>query len=329
MNIILLSGGSGKRLWPLSSEERSKQFIPLFEDGEERISMVQRMYRSIKRIDKDANVLIATGADQVGILKEQLGDDINISLEPARKDTFAAICLSVLYLHDVMGVSNEESVIVCPVDPCVEDDYFEALKKLDELVNENKANLSLIGIEPTSLATKYGYILPSNKEDISAVEEFKEKPNTPELASSYISKGALWNAGVFGFKAKYMLEKAKTMLGFDEYKSMYEEYANIKVPEDKKFSIDYMVVEKEKSIMVLRFAGRWEDLGSYSTISDILGDDVTGNGIIFDSEGSKIINETDVKVVINNVDDIIVAVTKKGIYVTKKDEADKIKDILK
>ncbi len=328
MNIILLSGGSGKRLWPLSTEERSKQFIPLFNDGDSRISMVQRMYRSIKRVDKDAHVLIATGANQVDILKEQLGNDIHVSIEPARKDTFAAICLSVLYLHDVMGVKSEESVIVCPVDPYVDDDYFEALKKLDELVKEDKANLTLIGINPTSPATKYGYILPVDKSDVSAVKRFQEKPKTEDIASSYIAEGALWNAGVFGFKVGYMLEKASGMLGFDDYKSMYDGYSDIPVPENKKFSIDYMVVEKEPSIRVMRFNGTWEDLGSYATIGDILKDDVTGSGIIHESKGSKIINESNAKVVINGVDDIIVAVTKEGIYVTKKDVADKVKDIL-
>ena len=102
MNIVLLSGGSGKRLWPLSNDIRSKQFIKLFNDskgGKE--SMVQRMYHQIKKIDSDANITIATSRSQISELKNQLGEDINISVEPCRKDTFPAISLASVFLHDV------------------------------------------------------------------------------------------------------------------------------------------------------------------------------------------------------------------------------------
>ena len=126
LNVILLSGGSGKRLWPLSNDVRSKQFIKIFngEDGE-RESMIQRMVRSIRRIDKDANVNIATAKSQISELISQLGSDVSISPEPVRRDTFAAIVLATAYLHDKLGVPEDEAVVVCPVDPYVEDDYFE------------------------------------------------------------------------------------------------------------------------------------------------------------------------------------------------------------
>ena len=124
MNIILLSGGSGKRLWPLSNDVRSKQFIHIFKDGEEYQSMVQRIYGQIKKTEPNATVTIATSKSQVSALHNQLGEDVGISVEPCRRDTFPAIALATAYLHDRMGVPAEEAVVVCPVDPYVEDDYF-------------------------------------------------------------------------------------------------------------------------------------------------------------------------------------------------------------
>ena len=170
MNIVLLSGGSGKRLWPLSNDVRSKQFIKIFKkkDGSYE-SMVQRVYRQIKTVDADATVTIATSKTQVSAIHNQLGDGVGISIEPCRRDTFPAIALATAYLVDEMKVSPEESVVVCPVDPYVEDDYFAALKDLSEQADKGEANLVLMGIEPTYPSEKYGYIIPKSKENISEV----------------------------------------------------------------------------------------------------------------------------------------------------------------
>ena len=150
MNIVLLSGGSGKRLWPLSNDVRSKQFIKLFktETGDYE-SMVQRVYRQIKKVDSGATVTIATAKTQVSAIRNQLGDSVGISVEPCRRDTFPAIALATAYLTDVMGIDPEESVVVCPVDPYVNEDYFEALKGLSDQADKGEANLVLMGIEPT------------------------------------------------------------------------------------------------------------------------------------------------------------------------------------
>ena len=134
MNIILLSGGSGKRLWPLSNDIRSKQFIKIFKqpNSDEYESMVQRVYRQIKSVDPSAKVIIATSKTQVSAINNQIGSDVGISVEPCRRDTFPAIALATAYLHDVQGVSEDEAVVVCPVDPYVEQDYFEAIKSLGD-----------------------------------------------------------------------------------------------------------------------------------------------------------------------------------------------------
>ncbi|MBQ9449987.1 MAG: mannose-1-phosphate guanylyltransferase, partial [Bacteroidales bacterium] len=217
MHIILLSGGSGKRLWPLSNEVRSKQFIPIFrrEDGSYE-SMVQRVFRQIRTVEPEATVTIATSKSQVSSIHNQLGDAVGISVEPCRRDTFPAIALSSAYLHDIQGVGLDEAVVVCPVDPYVEDDYFEALKRLSDLAQVGAANLTLMGIEPTYPSSKYGYIIPRDKGEVSKVSTFKEKP-TEEVAAGYIAQGALWNGGVFAYRLGYVLDRAQELIGFSDY----------------------------------------------------------------------------------------------------------------
>ena len=205
MNIILLSGGSGKRLWPLSNDIRSKQFIKLFKtEAGDYESMVQRVYRQIKKADAAATVTIATSKTQVSAIHNQLGNSVGISVEPCRRDTFPAIALATAYLADVQSVDPEESVVVCPVDPYVNDDYFEALKGLSQQADKGEANLVLMGIEPTYPSEKYGYIIPESADQTAVVRTFKEKP-TADVAAQYIAQGALWNGGVFAYKLKYVL----------------------------------------------------------------------------------------------------------------------------
>ena len=190
MNIILLSGGSGKRLWPLSNDIRSKQFIKIFKTVDGYESMVQRVYRQIKEVDAEANVTIATSKTQVSSIHNQLGSAVGVCVEPCRRDTFPAIALATAYLHDVKGVGLDDAVVVCPVDPYVNNDYFAALKGLSDLAEQGNANLSLMGIEPTYPSEKYGYIIPESAHHIAAVKTFKEKP-TADVAKQYIAQGAL------------------------------------------------------------------------------------------------------------------------------------------
>lgn len=188
MNLVLLSGGSGKRLWPLSNDIRSKQFIKIFKnEDDEYESMVQRVYRQIKSVDPDASVTIATSRTQVSAIHNQLGDDVGVSIEPCRRDTFPAIALATAYLVDVLKIDPVESVVVCPVDPFVEDDYFEALKGLSDQADKGEANLVLMGIEPTYPSEKYGYIIPESADHTAIVSTFKEKP-TADVAAEYIDR---------------------------------------------------------------------------------------------------------------------------------------------
>ena len=120
-------------------------------------------------------------------------------------------------------IDINEPVVVCPVDPYVEDDYFKALQDLSTEAVNSSSNLVLMGIEPTYPSEKYGYIIPSDKEKVSKVLSFKEKP-TKEVAEEYIKKGALWNGGVFAFKLKYVLEKAHELIDITDYDDLFSKY---------------------------------------------------------------------------------------------------------
>ena len=262
MNIVLLSGGSGVRLWPLSNEVRSKQFIKIFrgEDGNYE-SMLQRIYRQVCKIDDHITMVIAASKSQVSSIHNQLGENVNISVEPCRRDTFPAIVLAAAYLIDIAGVSDRESLVICPVDPYVEEDYFKVLKSLGEQADKEEANLVLLGIEPTYPSEKYGYIIPNDKKCISRVLKFQEKPDM-ETAKNYIRQGALWNGGVFACKLKYIMDQAHKLIDFTNYEDLFDKYDTL-----CKISFDYAVVEKEKKIQVMRFSGKWKDLGTWNTLT--------------------------------------------------------------
>ena len=321
MNIILLSGGSGKRLWPLSNNERAKQFLKIFklEDGRHE-SMVQRMYRMIREVDPSATITIATSESQVPLISDQLGDKVQISIEPCRRDTFPAIALAVAYLHDVEGVPEDEAVVVCPVDPYVEKPYFETIVGLQEQAQHGDSNLYLMGIEPTYPSAKYGYIIPESADSVSDVKEFKEKP-TEAMASEYIRQGALWNAGVFAFKPRYVLDIAGKEFGTSSYEVLLENYSEL-----KKISFDYAVVEKEHTIKVMRFSGEWKDLGTWNTLTEEMSDEFSGNVIAGDCRNTHIINELQIPLIAVGVDDLAIAATPDGILVTAKKSSDKLKE---
>ena len=321
MNIILLSGGSGKRLWPLSNNIRSKQFIKIFkkENGEYE-SMIQRMYRMIKTVDENAVITIATSKSQVSSIHNQISTDVGISVEPTRRDTFPAMALASAYLHDVKNVSPDETVLVCPVDPYVEQDFFKALKALSDIASNEEFNLSLMGISPTYPSEKYGYIIPEKFDDISRVSCFKEKPDT-ETAKEYIKQGALWNSGVFAFKLDYLLNKSKELLGSDEYKYLYNNYDKL-----IKISFDYAVVEKEKNIQVMRFNGKWKDLGTWNTLAESMSDTFVGDVVLNENcNNVRVINELDTPILAMGLKDVVISASPNGILVSDMGESSYIK----
>ena len=314
MHIVLLSGGSGKRLWPLSNDIRSKQFIPFFRQSDgTRHSMAQRVCGQVCHAIPGAQITIATSKAQVSVLRNQLGEAVDICVEPCRRDTFPAIALVSAYLHDVKGVDENEAVAVCPVDPYVEDSYFSAVHQLTQLVETGAAELMLMGVEPTYPSEKYGYILPQNKETVSHVLSFREKPDA-DAAQRYIDEGALWNSGVFAYCLGYVLTRARQLLGCSDYEGLLAAYESL-----EKISFDYAVVEHESNIGVLRYGGAWKDLGTWNTLTEIMEETALGDAVLDDGcRNTHVVNEMDVPVLVMGTQNLVVAASPEGILVADK-----------
>lgn len=321
MNIILLSGGSGKRLWPLSNDIRSKQFIKIFrsQNGDYE-SMAQRIYRQIREVDPDAKVTIATSKTQVSAIHNQLGEEVEVCVEPCRKNTFPALALAAAFLHDVKAVPADEALVFCPVDPYVGQDYFKALSEMEKLVNDSDGGLVLMGIPPAYPSEKYGYILPADTRSVSRVVLFKEKPDV-RTAEELIAQGALWNGGVFACKLGFLLKKADELLGESEYDELYAKYEALEA-----ISFDHAVAEKEKDLRVLRFNGDWKDLGTWNTLTEAMEENSVGDTTLDDTcENVHVINELDVPVLCMGLKNVVVSASPEGILVSDKAQSSYIR----
>ncbi len=318
MNIVLLSGGSGKRLWPLSNEIRSKQFLKLLSDangGHE--SMVQRVYRQITQAGIQANIVVATSATQVESIRGQLPDDVDVVVEPERRNTFPAIVLAASYLESRKQMDPEETVIVLPVDPYVEVAYFETFQQMDARVQQGEADLVLMGIKPSYPSEKYGYIIPREG---GSVAGFKEKPSEAS-AKMLIEQGALWNAGVFAFKLKYLMKIADNYVDSRDFDDVVAHYESL-----KKDSFDYEVVEKADALAVIPYNGEWKDIGTWNTLTEemqeeSIGDVVMGEACI----NTHVINELSIPVVALGTQNLVIAAGQDGILVSDKHKSSYIK----
>ncbi len=321
MQIILLSGGSGKRLWPLSNDARSKQFLKLLPTpcgGKE--SMVQRIARQIKESNLDATITVATSITQKDAIISQLGDDVNIVTEPERRDTFPAIALATSYLYRAKACNRDEVVVVMPSDPFTENRYFDTISEMVKMVESNQVNMVLMGITPTEPSTKFGYIVPS-REDVTKVTHFTEKPNE-EKAVELLAEGAVWNGGVFAFRLGYLVDIAQKYIqatGFDE---VYERYS-----EFPKISFDYEVAEKANSVGVVPFKGMWNDLGTWDSLASEIKEECLGNVLLGEQcKNSCVINELDIPVIALGIEDLIVAASPDGILVSTREASVNLKN---
>ena len=296
MIIILLSGGSGKRLWPLSNSTMSKQFLKILPNKE---SMIQRVYRQITQ--RDYRVLITAPKEQHELIRLQIGDKAEIVEEPCRSGSYNAIKLACEYLDkDLLG---NEDVCVVPVDIYVDDDFFNILEDInDSIIGSGKA-ITLVGTKPSYPSTKYGYIVPKENG-----YRFFEKPAEND-AQKYIEQGALWNAGIFGFKLSL----------FDVLDDGTEQ---------DNVSFDCKVCENTESISVVSYGGKWKDIGTWDTLSEEI-EPSYGSAVQAECVNSTVINTLDRPLVALGLEDIVVAATHDGILVSKKSDSHKIKEYIK
>ncbi len=320
MQIILLSGGSGKRLWPLSNEIRSKQFLKVVrnESGEVE-SMLQRVYRQLSDAGLGKDVTIATGETQVESIQNQLNGQVSIVVEPERRNTFPAILLAAAYLYFEKKCDPSETVVILPVDPYVDQAYFRLLKELDKAAQANLSDIVLMGVKPTYPSEKYGYIIPEDRETpVSRVLEFREKPDA-QTAQGFIDKGGLWNCGVFALKLSYLMEFVKR--AGSSYEEVADGYSGF-----ERTSFDYAVVEKADSVSVIRYEGEWKDLGTWNTLTEVMDETPIGDVQIADScINTHVINELELPMVVMGVKDMVVAASPDGILVADKEQSSYIK----
>ena len=325
MQLILLSGGSVKRLWPLSNDTRSKQFLPLLASPDSGMeSMIQRVVRQIRETQLTNNITFATNAVQRDSIINQLGEDVSVVTEPERRDTFPAIALAASYLAKEKKCGSDEIVVVMPCDVYTESRYFVTIGKMVETVKNNVADLVLMGIAPTYPSEKFGYVVPKKtetSEGVKMVERFTEKPNEGK-AKQLLEQGAYWNGGVFAFRLGYMMNIVDQYLKTNTFQETHKRYA-----EFPKISFDYEVAEKAESVAVVPFAGEWKDLGTWNALCEELPSTHIGNVMMGENnDNTHAVNELGIPVFCNGLKDVIVAASPDGIMVCDKHDSEKIKD---
>lgn len=329
MKLILLSGGSGKRLWPLSNETRSKQFLKILSDGNGGLeSMIQRVWKQLKNSGLHESAFFTASKPHIEILHNQLSGEGSVIFEPEKRDTYPAIALASTYLYSMAGIGLNETVIVLPVDHYAEDGFFRNLGTLEAALHQSGANLALMGVIPTYPSEKYGYIIPENQQtkgtrDYYRVLQFKEKPDT-ETAGSLIERNAFWNCGVFAFKLHYMIDHLIDLGLPIQYEEMIKQYGKL-----EKTSFDYAVVEKAGSTVVLPYEGSWKDLGTWSNLVEEMSVQVIGNGLLCEnSKNTHLINELDIPVTVIGLSDAVVVTSADGILVSDKSSSHKLKEVM-
>ncbi|MCJ8010532.1 sugar phosphate nucleotidyltransferase [Paenibacillus sp. KQZ6P-2] len=327
MRIVLLCGGSGKRLWPLSNEIRSKVFLRLLksEDGV-RESMIERICRQLDEVGLLQSTCIVTHHSQVEITRNYVGENIPIISEPYKRGTFTAVALAASYLHEKLQVDPNETICILPVDTYVDTPFFRLLHHFPGVLSRSKADLALLGTKPTYPSDQFGYIvpvLPKENDEYSFIHQFVEKPNE-QTASRLIEHHAMWNCGVFAFPLRFMLTYLKAKghpLQVEHWLANYEQLPNA--------SFDQEVVEVTLPAVVMGYKGYWTDLGSWMALSGHFEDRVIGSGRISDdSTNTHLINELPYFIEIIGVPDTIVAASSDGILIANKDKANRIKERL-
>ena len=333
MKTLILAGGKGTRLWPLSRELMPKQFIRIFDDT----SLFQKTVERALLFSKPKEIFVVTNREYRFRVFDELGDmgieipEENVLLEPVGKNTLPAIYWGLKVIHENFGKSK---VAVLPSDHLIDanEKYIKAFRTAERLAEDY---LVTFGIKPTRPHTGYGYIKPGEKlEGGYKVAEFKEKPDF-ETARKYVEEGYYWNSGMFMFDTELFIEDVKRLApeihnAFEEAKSIEEVYEL--VPD---ISVDYGIMEKTDRAAVVPLNTYWNDLGSFDAIYDAFEKDENGNAIKIkgtkagyigiDSENNLIMTERLTATV--GVKDLIIIDTGDALLVAHRGESQKVKEV--
>jgi mannose-1-phosphate guanylyltransferase len=332
---LIMAGGIGTRFWPQSTPDNPKQFLSLLNEK----SMLQMTYERINKLIPSDRIFIITNYNYIDKIKKQIPDikDLNIITEPCSKNTAPCILLSTIYIRNIYKNAN---VVCISSDSYIknEEKFINDIVLANEFVNNNTNAIVTIGIEPTRAETGYGYIKfePSSSK-VLKVSKFVEKPNL-ELANEYYqSKKYLWNAGMFIFNVKNMLEECKVNIP-NEYNLLinlpdfsnpkYYEFLNKAYNDCTKISIDYAIMEKSKNVYTIPTNIGWDDIGTWNSIERYLPKDennniVKGNVQIIDSNNN-IVYCNNKKIVLLDVEDIFCIDSDNLIIIGKKESLNKV-----
>ncbi|SET89148.1 sugar phosphate nucleotidyltransferase [Paenibacillus sp. NFR01] len=325
MHTILLCGGSGQRLWPLSGRIRSKMYLELLPaPGGGKESMIGRVSRQLEQTGLGETALFVTHRDQLALTRRYTRDRYPVIGEPEKRGTFTAAALGALYLYSSGKAKPEDILCVAPADMFADDGFFRLFHQFTDILSSSQADLALLGTRPAYPSDQYGYIVPGKggPEAYAPVVAFEEKPDIAR-AQQLLKDQALWNCGVFAFPLSMMLAKLEQMGLPLEPAPLIDQYPGLPVR-----SFDKEVAERCHRAVVLPHEGEWRDLGSWSTLSSELSEPVTGAGGIWGaSRDSHIVNQLDIPLHVIGVPGIIAVGSPEGILVADKGEANAIKDI--
>jgi len=340
---VILSGGSGTRLWPLSREQHPKQYLPLVSEN----TMLQETFLRLRGLDNLASPIIICNADHRFLVAEQC-QQINIKnptilLEPVGRNTAPAIASAALHSSKE---DNDAVLLVLSADHIIQDTeaFHQAINIAKKQAQEGK--LVTFGIVPTNANTEFGYIKLSKNNIHGAykVEEFVEKPDLI-TAQSYLVKGNyLWNSGMFMFEAGSLIEEL-TNYSPDIVKSVNGAVNNAEIDFDfirldkKSFeaspsdSIDYALMEKSDNIVAVPLDAGWSDVGSWSTLNDISVKDNNGNvfkgDVIAKDTTNSFVYASQHMIATVGLDNIIVIDTPDATFIASQDKAHEVKSIVK
>lgn len=336
---IILAGGSGSRLWPLSRELYPKQLLNINSDK----SLLQLTFERLGKFIPAENIVSITNVKHTANVKyqlEQISDAVKILSEPLSKNTAPAIALAVKYIQEFAKENGDDPVIlVVPSDHLINDEanFLATVKKGEKLAEAGY--IVTFGIQPDYPETGYGYINVLNEPllDGFKVKEFVEKPDSATAQKYIDAKTYYWNSGIFMFKASTMIDEikkfspeiAKVMDKFDFSKSSAIEY-NL-FDQMPNISVDYAIMEKSDKITLVKLESDWNDLGSWQSIYDVSKKDSNENvmlGHVID-EGSKnsFVYSSSKLVATIGLEDTVLVETEDAILACKKDKTQEVKKI--
>ena len=334
MKIVILAGGGGTRLFPLSRECYPKQFLHVIGDKSLLAQTVERFLGLVKAED----IIVVTNEKYIFHVKAELksinAENAHIIVEPTGRNTAPAIALAQVYCKDKLKCTKDEVLFISPSDHLIKSvDKFQSMIKEAE-ATAKKGNIVTLGIKPTKPETGYGYIeAEKNSKEITKVISFKEKPDL-KTAKEYLNAGNyFWNSGMFMFSIKTMQDEFKTFTpeiteivakGYDYTVENFSQMPNI--------SIDYAVAEKSQKMMMMSMQDiYWNDIGSFDAIAEVLSDD-NNNAFIGDTltencKDTMIIGE-DRLIAGIDLENLVIVDTPDALLVTKKGQSQKVKDVV-